>query len=44
MSVMGCFLIMGQVTLFAISNRLIAVTEFCSAGVADHAGNIRVGC
>jgi hypothetical protein len=42
-SIMGCFFIMGQVTLFAISNRLIAVAEFRSPGVADHAGKISVG-
>jgi hypothetical protein len=43
MSVMGCFFIMGPVTLFAISNRLIAVAELRGPWMADHAGNIRVG-
>ena len=43
MSVMGCFFIMGPVTLSAATNRLIAVAEFRGLWMADHAGNIRVG-
>ena len=43
MRVMGCFFIMVSVTLFTISNRLIAVAELRGLWMADHAGNIRVG-
>ena len=43
MSVMGCFFIMGPVTLFAITHRLVAVAKFRAPGMADHAGNIRMG-
>ena len=43
MRVMGHFFIMGPVTLFAITHRLVAVAEFRAPWMADHAGNIRMG-
>ena len=44
MSVMNQFFIMGKVALLAFRQRLIAMAEFCRPGMADHAGDIRVGC